>query len=147
MEVTGGEPLLQPDVYPLLTRLADDFPTVMLETSGAVPIDRVDPRVIRIMDFKCPGSGEVERNCWENVAHLAARDEVKFVLADRVDYEWAREVVREHDLTGKCVVLFSPVHGGLDLLGLTDWVLADRLGVRVGVQLHKYIWDPQTRGV
>ncbi|MBK9121482.1 MAG: radical SAM protein [Phycisphaerales bacterium] len=147
VEVTGGEPLLQPAVFPLLTQLCEEYPTVLLETSGAVSIAQVDPRVIRILDIKCPGSGEAARNCWPNIALLTPRDELKFVLADRADYEWARDVVHTHGLTAKCPVLFAPVHGRLEPLTLTDWVLADRLDVRLGLQLHKYIWPPETRGV
>jgi len=147
VEVTGGEPLLQPNVYPLLERLADEFATVLLETSGALPIDRVDPRVVRIVDVKCPGSGEAARNCWDNLMQLTPRDEVKFVLADRADYEWARDVIARHDLPRRATVLLSPVHGALASVDLVTWVLADRLDVRVGLQLHKYIWPPETRGV
>lgn len=147
VEVTGGEPLLQPAVYPLLSRLADEFPTVLLETSGALSIAGVDPRVVRIMDIKCPGSGEAERNHWPNVERLTARDEVKFVLADRTDYEWARDVLRRFDLPARCPVLFSPVHGRLPPAELAGWVLADRLPVRVGLQLHKLIWPHVERGV
>lgn len=159
VEVTGGEPLLQPNVYPLLTALADEFDTVALETSGAVRIDRVDPRVVRIVDFKTPASGEAHRNDWSNVDLLAPGDEVKFVLADRNDYDWAREVVRKHDLPHRCTVLFSPVvaaaeapgalptPSGLDPAALVEWILADGLDVRLSLQLHKLIWSPSARGV
>lgn len=147
VEVTGGEPLLQPNVYPLLERLCDALPTVLLETSGAVSIARTDPRVIRIMDLKCPGSGEADRNHWPNIALLTPRDEVKFVLVDRVDYDWACAVVREHALTERCTVLFSPVHATLPPVTLVGWLLADRLDVRLSLQLHKFIWPPETRGV
>lgn len=147
VEVTGGEPLLQPAVYPLLTRLADAFETVLLETSGAVSIADVDPRVARIVDVKCPGSGEVEENEWGNLDLLTPRDELKFVLVDRADYDWAKTIIAEHDLTGRCPLLFSPVHGQLSPLELTEWILADELDVRLGLQLHKYIWQPDTRGV
>lgn len=147
VEVTGGEPLLQPAVYPLLSRLADEYATVMIETSGAVSIADVDPRVIRIMDLKCPGSGECERNHWPNIELLTPRDEVKFVLADRADYDWAADVLRRYDLLRRCPVLFSPVHGQLEPLDLATWILADRLDVRVGLQLHKLIWSPDARGV
>jgi len=148
VEVTGGAPLLPPAVYPLLTRLADEHPSVLIETSGAVLIDRVDPRVIRIVDVKCPGSGEAARNEWRNLDLLAPHDEVKFVLADRADYDWAKSVGGRYDLPRRCAaVLFSPVHGALAPVTLTEWVLADRLDVRVGLQLHKLIWAPDTRGV
>lgn len=147
VELTGGEPLLQPAAYPLLTRLADEFPTVLLETSGALPLDSVDPRVSRIMDIKCPGSGQADRNHWPNLDRLTPRDEVKFVLADRRDYDWAREVVTRYDLPRRCPVLFSPVFGRLPPVELAGWILADRLDVRLGLQLHKLIWPPETRGV
>jgi 7-carboxy-7-deazaguanine synthase len=147
VEVTGGEPLLQPAVYPLLIRLADEFQTVLLETSGAVSIAQVDPRVVRIVDVKCPGSEEAHRNDWSNLDLLAPRDEVKFVLADRVDYEWAKDVVGRYDLLRRCPVLFMPVHEQLAPADLAAWVLEDRLDVRVGVQLHKLIWPAALRGV
>ncbi len=147
VEITGGEPLLQPATRPLLSRLADTFGTVLLETSGAVSIADVDPRVVCIMDIKCPGSGEVDRNEWHNLDLLARRDEVKFVLANRADYDWAVNVVRERRLLERCTVLFSPVHDGLPPRELVEWVLADRLDVRVGLQLHKLIWSPDARGV
>ncbi len=148
VQITGGEPLLQPDVYPLMKRLCDLGHEVLLETSGAIRIDQVDPRVVRIVDVKCPGSGEVERNDWDNIPLLTPRDEVKFVIADRADYEFARNITIEHALSTCCAaVLFSPVHGELEAVELTNWVLEDRLAVRVGVQLHKLIWAPETRGV
>ncbi len=147
VEVTGGEPLLQPAVYPLMKRLADEFETVLLETSGAAPIDKVDPRVIRIVDFKCPSSGEVERNCWENAGSLRAADEVKFVIGDREDYEWSKAAVDQHDLLSRCPILFSPVHDKLSPAELAEWVLADGLDLRIQLPLHKFIWSPETRGV
>ncbi|MCG3125265.1 MAG: 7-carboxy-7-deazaguanine synthase [Phycisphaerae bacterium] len=147
VEITGGEPLLQPAVFPLMTRLADACELVMLETSGAVSIAEVDPRVVRIVDLKCPSSGEVERNHWPNVALLTPRDEVKFVIGDRADYEWSRGVLREHRLSERCTVLFSPVFGKLAAVELASWLLADRLDVRLNLQLHKFIWPPATRGV
>ena len=147
VEVTGGEPLLQPGVYPLMARLCDLGHTVLLETSGALDIGRVDPRVVRIVDLKCPGSGEVERNRWENVALLTPRDEVKFVLADRADYEWARAAMAEHRLARRCVVLLSTVHGRLAPADVVRWMLEDRLEARFQLQMHKVIWDPEARGV
>lgn len=147
VEVTGGEPLLQPAVYPLMARLCDEFETVMLETSGALPIDKVDSRVIRIVDLKCPGSGEADRNHWPNLELLTPRDEVKCVIAGREDYEWARDVVQRHGLTARCAVVFSPVYGQVEPIELATWALDDRLDVRIGLQLHKYIWSPATRGV
>jgi 7-carboxy-7-deazaguanine synthase len=148
VEVTGGEPLLQPEVYPLMQRLLDSGKTVLLETGGHRSIARVPAGVIRIMDVKCPGSGESDRNDWSNLAHLAPQDEVKFVIADRADYEFARDVVRREGLPDRVnAVLFSPVHGGLDPKLLSRWVIDDRLPVRVQLQVHKYIWSPDTRGV
>jgi len=148
VEVTGGEPLLQPDVLPLMQRLLDAGQTVLVETGGHRSIAPVPKGVIRIMDVKCPGSGEADQNLWSNLAELTANDEVKFVIADRVDYEYARGVVQREGLLAKVnAVLFSPVHGELDPRVLSEWVIADRLPVRVQLQLHKYIWSPATRGV
>ena len=148
VEVTGGEPLLQEDVYPLMERLLERGHTVMLETGGHRSIARVPSAVLKIVDVKCPGSGESHRNHLENLALLSAHDEVKFVLKDRADYEFAREVVAAHNLVARAgAVLFSPVHGVLDARVLSEWVLADRLAVRVQLQLHKFIWSPETRGV
>jgi 7-carboxy-7-deazaguanine synthase len=148
VEVTGGEPLLQEDVYPLMDALMARGHTVMLETGGHRPIDRVPAGVVKIVDVKCPASGEVARNHWENLHALAAHDEVKFVIADRNDYEFARDCLEKHDLVSRTgAVLFSPVHGVLDPRVLSEWVLADCLPVRVQLQLHKYIWSPETRGV
>ena len=148
VEVTGGEPLLKPDVYPLMQRLLESGKTVLIETGGHRSIAAVPAGVIRIMDVKCPGSGESEHNDWSNLAHLTSRDEVKFVIADRADYEFARDVVRREDLAGRVnAVLFSPVHGELDPKLLSQWVIEDRLPVRVQLQVHKYIWSPTTRGV
>lgn len=155
VEVTGGEPLLQPDVYPLMARLADEFETVLLETSGTLSVAEVDPRVVRIVDFKCPSSGEAGRNDWSNIESLRLTDEVKFVIGTREDYEWARDVVQKHDLTSRCPVLFSPVTTpanaakprGLDPEKLAEWILKDRLDVRLSLQLHKIIWPTRTRGV
>jgi 7-carboxy-7-deazaguanine synthase len=147
IEVTGGEPLLQPGVLPLLAALADGGATVLLETSGSLDISAVDPRVVRIVDVKCPGSGEMESNRWENLEILRRADELKFVLADRADYEWAREQVRARRLHERCTVLFGPVWGALPLRDLAEWIVADRLPVRMQVQLHKFVWDPEARGV
>jgi 7-carboxy-7-deazaguanine synthase len=148
VELTGGEPLLQKDVYPLMQRLLDSGRTVMLETGGHLSVARVPPEVIRIVDVKCPGSGESGRNHWENLALLAAHDEVKFVIRDRVDYEFARDVVNEHDLVRRtAAVLFSPVHAVLTPKDLAEWILADGLAVRLQLQTHKYIWGADVRGV
>ncbi len=146
--VTGGEPLLQPSVLPLLSRFCESGRTVLLETSGERDIAAVDPRVHRIVDFKAPGSGESNRNRWENVACLGPRDEVKFVLADRADYDWARERICEHQLSRRAgTVLMSPVWGELEPRELVSWVLADRLEARVQLQTHKYIWGAEAQGV
>lgn len=138
--VTGGEPLAQKNCLPLLTALCDAGFDVSLETSGALPIDDVDPRVSRIMDLKAPGSGEVDRNLWDNLDRLRADDELKIVIADRNDYDWARSVIAEHGLSGRCPVLLSPVQGTLAPEQLADWILADRLPVRFQLQLHKVLW-------
>ena len=148
VEITGGEPLLQPDVYPLMDRLLAAGATVLLETGGHVSLERVPAAVVKVMDVKCPGSGESDRNAWDNLGRLADHDQVKFVIADRPDYEYARDVVRRHTLDARAVaVLFSPVHGVLPPERLAEWVLADRLPVRLQVQLHKYLWGAETRGV
>lgn len=147
VEVTGGEPLLQPAALELMKRLADRKLAVLLETNGSLNIQPVDPRVIRIMDIKCPGSGQAERNFAPNVLFLRRTDEVKFVLIDRADYDWAKEVVKREKLADKCEVLFSPVLGRLDPAELAGWILADRLPVRFQMQLHKVIWPNRERGV
>ncbi len=138
--VTGGEPLSQKNALPLLSALCDAGYSVSLETSGALDISEVDPRVVRIVDIKAPGSGESERNRWENLAHLTPHDEVKFVLADRADYDWACAVFHEHALPQRCTVLLSPVQGELDPTQLADWILQDRMPVRMQLQLHKLLW-------
>jgi 7-carboxy-7-deazaguanine synthase len=146
--VTGGEPLLQPNVHGLITRLLDTGYTVTLETGGQRDISAVDSRVHRIVDLKAPGSGEVERNLWANIEHLGSRDEVKAVLASREDYVWALERVREHRLHERvAAVLFSPVHGRLAPDTLAAWILEDRAPVRLQLQLHKYLWGADARGV
>lgn len=148
VEVTGGEPLLQPASLLLLAALCDAGRTVLLETSGAHDISKVDARVHRIMDLKTPGSGECARNLWSNIDHLTQRDEVKFVIGSREDYEWAREQVSNYDLPRRVnAVLFSPVFGRITPVEIVDWTLADKLDVRFQLQLHKFIWDPKQRGV
>ena len=159
VEITGGEPLLQERVHDLMTRLCDMGKTVAIETSGACDIGACDPRVVRIMDIKTPGSGEVERMDWSNLDKLTGRDEVKFVITSRDDYEFARDLIREHGLTRRvAAVLLSPVFEqptGLEILGmqglpmrtLAEWMLEDGLEAVLQPQLHKFIWDPQTRGV
>lgn len=138
--VTGGEPLAQKRCLILLQRLCDAGYDVSLETSGALDVGDVDPRVHKVVDFKAPGSGEVERNQWSNIEHLHTNDQVKFVLADRGDYDWAVACLHEHGLSSRCQVLFSPVQGQLSARELAEWMLADRVPVRLQVQLHKYLW-------
>ena len=148
VEITGGEPLLQKEVYPLMQRLLDAGRTVMIETGGHLSADAVPEGVIRVIDVKCPGSGEAARMHWPNLDLLQRHDEVKFVLRDRADYEYARDVVARHRLPGRvAAVLFSPVHGLLDPQALAAWILEDHLAVRLQLQLHKYVWSPDTRGV
>jgi 7-carboxy-7-deazaguanine synthase len=148
VEITGGEPLLQEDVYPLMDTLLDRGYTVMLETGGHRPIARVPSNVIKIVDVKCPGSGEADRNHWQNLDALTAHDEVKFVVKDRIDYEFARQVIARYNLPSRvAAVLLSPVHGVLDPRILSEWMLADHLQARLQLQLHKLIWSPETRGV
>jgi 7-carboxy-7-deazaguanine synthase len=158
-EITGGEPLLQKNVHQLMGRLCDQGKTVLVETGGHCDISACDPRVIRIMDIKTPGSGEADRNLWSNIEHLTLRDEVKFVLCDRDDYDWMCEVLARYDLPGKVKAVLvgaacqmpagKEIAGvaGLKLKELVDWILQDRLAVRVQTQLHKLIWDPNKRGV
>jgi 7-carboxy-7-deazaguanine synthase len=147
VEITGGEPLLQDEVYPLMTRLADLGKAVLLETSGAVDTSLVDPRVHIILDLKTPGSGEVGANVWSNLSRLRPTDEVKFVLCDERDFEWAVNVVRTHRLIDRCPILFSPCFGQINPADLAAWILASGLPVRLQLQQHKIIWDPNTRGV
>jgi len=148
VEITGGEPLLQPGVHPLIATLLERSYEVMIETSGERDISTLDSRVIRIVDLKCPGSGESARNLWSNLEHLAARDEVKFVLCDRRDYEWARDAILTHRLNDRVnAVLLSPVFGQLEPADLAAWILDDRLPVRMQLQMHKHIWSPTARGV
>ena len=165
VELTGGEPLLQKNSLPLMTQLCDDGFTVLLETSGAHDISKVDPRVRRIMDLKCPSSGEVERNRWENISHLKAIDEIKFVMGTQEDYDWAKQKISEHQLAAICPLLFSWVHplapeqqdkslkrvpAGLTPITreqLVEKIIADALPVRFQLQMHKIIWPPEQRGV
>jgi 7-carboxy-7-deazaguanine synthase len=147
VEITGGEPLLQPEVHPLMARLADAGRTVLLETSGAIDIAEVDGRVHVILDLKTPGSGEVAANVWGNIPLLRPKDEVKFVLCDRADFDWAVAQVRAHNLTDRCPVLFSPSFGRVHPTDLAAWVLESGLPVRLQIQLHKILWDPNARGV
>lgn len=141
--VTGGEPLAQQGCVPLLQSLCDAGFNVSLETSGAMDIAPVDPRVSRVVDLKTPGSGELQRNRYENIPLLTSHDQLKFVLCDRADYEWAREQVKQQQLEQRCMVLFSPVHGQLAARDLAEWIVADRLPVRLQLQLHKYLWGDE----
>jgi 7-carboxy-7-deazaguanine synthase len=145
--LTGGEPLAQPAAFPFVTRLLDRGWQVVIETSGHVPTDALDPRAVVILDVKTPASGELPRMHWDNLGRLRPTDEAKFVIADRADYEWSRALVRDRALAGRCTVLFSPVHGALDPGEMARWVLQDGLPVRVQVQLHKYLWPGAERGV
>ena len=148
VELTGGEPLLQKDAVPLMARLLEAGHEVLLETGGHLSVADVPERVVRIVDVKCPGSGEAARMHWPNLELLRPHDEVKFVLKDRADYEYARGVTAEHGLPRRAAaVLFSPVHGVLDPQALAAWILEDHLTVRLQLQQHKYIWSPETRGV
>lgn len=147
VEVTGGEPLLQPGCLPLLTALCDAGYEVLLETGGGLDIAAVDARVRRILDIKCPASGESENNRWENLADLRATDEIKFVVADRGDYDWAKGVIAERSLAGVCPIHFSPVWESCPPAELAAWILADRLPVRLTLQQHKILWGKDTRGV
>jgi 7-carboxy-7-deazaguanine synthase len=148
VELTGGEPLLQPGVVPLLRALCDAGRTVLLETSGEADVSPVDPRVHKIMDLKAPGSGESHRNRWSNLDHVGAGDEIKFVLASREDYEWMRAAIRDRGLAARTPnLLASTVFGKLAARDVVAWVLEDKLPVRVQLQMHKYIWGAETQGV
>jgi 7-carboxy-7-deazaguanine synthase len=148
VEITGGEPLLQDEVYPLMSALLDRGKTVLLETGGHRSTAAVPDRVVTILDVKCPASGEAGKMDWSNLDRLRPQDEVKFVIQDRGDYDYAKDVLVRHGLANRAAAVhFSPVHGVLDAKTLTEWVLADRLPIRVQLQLHKYIWSPTTRGV
>jgi 7-carboxy-7-deazaguanine synthase len=146
VELTGGEPLLQPGALPLIAELCDAGYEVLLETSGAVDVAAVDPRVRKIVDVKCPGSGEAERNHWDNLDLLRPTDELKLVIADEADYRWARDLILERQLHRRCPVHFSPVAGELDPATLAEWILRDRVPVRLQLQLHKQLWGA-ARGV
>ena len=153
VEITGGEPLIHRNAFVLAQRLLDEGYTVLVETSGAVDVAPLDPRAHKIMDLKCPGSGEVERNLWTNLDHLTERDEIKFVISNRADYEWARDVVLKRGLAQRKKdgrlreILFSPVWDSVDFKELADWVLEDHLPVRYQIQLHKVIWGANVHGV
>ena len=147
VEVTGGEPLAQSAAFELITRLCEERFEVLIETSGAIDIAPVDSRATIILDVKCPGSEMDDRMCWDNLHAIRQKDQIKFIISDRRDYDWAVDVVKRHQLAEKCPVLFSPVFGAQELRPLAEWLLQDRLPVRLQVQLHKFIWDPDMRGV
>jgi len=147
VEITGGEPLVQRPTPELARRLLDRGFEVLVETCGTYPIDVLPAEVVKIVDVKCPGSGESARNDWANIERLAPRDQLKFVITDRADYEWARSVVAQRRLLDRCEVLFSPAFGLLEPRLLAEWIIADRLPVRFQIQLHKYIWGPDAKGV
>ena len=147
VEVTGGEPLFQNECFELMKRLSEEGFEVLLETSGSLPIKDVDERVKIIMDLKCPSSGMLKKNFYENINHLKLKDEVKFVIGNREDYDWAKEILRQYNLTSKCPVLFSVVFGKLEPVTLVEWILADKLDVRFQLQMHKFIWEPNAKGV
>ena len=148
VEITGGEPLLQRNVLPLMRELCDSGKTVLIETSGAHDISGIDPRVHRIMDLKTPGSGESERNRYANIAHLTALDEVKFVIGSREDYLWSKQKIAEFDLIQRCgTVLFSPIFDRIAPRAIVEWLLEDNLKVRFQLQMHKFIWSPEAKGV
>ena len=153
IEITGGEPLIHKNAFVLARMLLDEGYTVLVETSGAVDVAPLDARAHKIMDLKCPGSGEVDKNLWSNLEHLTARDEIKFVIKDRTDYEWARDVIRERKLDDKKMngelreLLFSPVWEAVDFRELAEWILEDHLPVRYQIQLHKVIWGANVHGV
>lgn len=148
VEITGGEPLLQKGCPALAEALLAEGYTVLCETSGSLPVADLPNEVVKIMDLKCPGSGECDKNDWSNLAALGPRDEVKFVIADREDYEWSRDVLKTHNLAARCnAILFAPVFGVIDPRELIEWILEDGLDVRLQLQLHKFIWPPDQKGV
>ena len=147
VEITGGEPLMQEDVYPLMEELLENGYKVMLETGGSLSLGKVPRDVIKILDFKCPGSGEHKKNNLDNLKLLAPHDEIKFVILDRRDYEWSRDLIKKHKINETSPILFSPVYGKLELKKMVKWILEDRLPVRLQTQLHKVIWSKKTQGV
>lgn len=147
VEITGGEPLVQKNVFDFMTMLCDNKYEVLIETGGHMDISRIDSRVKRIMDIKCPGSGESEKNYWNNLNYINESDQIKFVISDREDYNWAKSVIEKHNLNKQCLVLMSPNFKIINNKTLAEWILADRLDVRFQLQLHKYIWSPDRRGV
>ncbi len=147
VEVTGGEPLLQENTQPFMRRLCDDGFTVLMETGGHMDISHVDKRVKRIMDIKCPSSGETDKMNWQNIEYLNSGDQVKFVIGSAEDYKFTTDTIKEYSLESRCSLLISPVFGKIDLEQLAEWILRDKLSVRMQLQMHKYIWPPDRRGV
>ena len=147
VEITGGEPLVQKESLNLMKILCDEGFSVMLETGGSLPINKIDRRVKIIMDLKCPSSGMVKRNFYDNIAFLKPGDEVKLVIGSREDYVWSKEILEKYDIASKCEVLFSVVFGKLEPVKLAEWILEDKLNVRFQLQMHKFIWEPTAKGV
>lgn len=147
VEITGGEPLVQEESINLMKKLCDKGFDVMLETAGNMPISNVDDRVNIIMDLKCPSSGMMKKNLYENINHLKKTDELKFVIGDREDYKWTKDIMNKYNLNSKCEILLSVVFGELEPLSLVNWILEDKLNVRFQLQMHKFIWHPETKGV
>ena len=147
VEITGGEPLVQKESLNLMKKLCNEGFDVMLETAGNMPISNIDDRVNIIMDLKCPSSGMMKKNLYENINHLKETDELKFVIGDREDYDWMNEMIIQYDLNNKCKILVSVVFDKLEPLALVNWVLEDKLDVRFQLQMHKFIWQPETKGV
>ena len=147
VEITGGEPLMQNECLDLMKILCDSGFDVMLETGGSLPINSIDPRVMIIMDFKCPSSGMMKKNLFANIKFLKNNDEVKFVIGNREDYEWSKKIISTYELDRKCAILFSVVFGALEPVKLVNWILEDKLDVRFQLQMHKIIWHPETKGV
>ena len=147
IEITGGEPLAQNNVHLLMKQLCDSGYEVIIETGGHRDIGVIDSRVKKIMDIKCPGSNMEKRNRWENISNLTSSDEIKFVISDRIDYDWSKNIIQQYKLEKICTILMSPVFGKLENRTLAEWILEDKLNVRFQIQMHKYIWDPNARGV
>jgi 7-carboxy-7-deazaguanine synthase len=147
VEVTGGEPLFQEECYELLKKLCNEDFDVLLETAGNMPIENVDSRVKIIMDLKCPSSKMEKKNLYDNINYIKSTDEIKFVIGNREDYEWTKEIINNYNLNSKCEILFSVVFGELEPITLVNWLLEDKLNVRFQLQMHKYIWHPETKGV
>ncbi len=147
VEITGGEPLFQKESLDLMKRLCDDGFSVMLETGGSLPVDDVDKRVMIIMDLKCPSSNMAKKNLYANIDLMKPADEIKFVIGSLEDYEWSKEIISKYDLNSKCSILFSAVFGKLEPVKLVEWILKDKLNVRFQLQIHKYIWEPNAKGV